>query len=106
MEILDRTDFSRGWVPDSDATGGPKNALLRADNLVLEQGTPVLRPPARKIAFLPDADVHSLYTAVLNGTRYRFAGAGNNVSVNGSNLTGVDGSGDVAFGSAFGQVLF
>lgn len=106
MEILDRTDFSRGWVPDSDATGGPKNALLRADNLVLEQGTPVLRPPARKIAFLPDADVHSLYTAVLNGTRYRFAGAGNNVSVNGSNVTGVDGSGDVAFGSAFGQVLF
>ena len=105
MEMLARSDFSRGWVPDADASGAPKNALLRADNLVLEQGTPVLRQPAKKIVFLSDPDVHSLWTSLIGGTRYRIVGAGNNVYVNGAVLTSVDGSGDLTVGQAFGQIL-
>jgi hypothetical protein len=105
-DLLARSSFALGWRPDLDAVGAPPNALLRMDNLVLEGATPVLRPPARKIAFYADLDVHSLFTSILSGTRYRLVGAGDTIYINGSPLvTSVDGSNDVAFGSAFGQIL-
>ncbi len=54
-----------------------------------------------------DTDVHSLFTAYLSGTRYRMAGANNNVYANSVSL-GLDlaGSGDIVFGSAMGQIFF
>jgi hypothetical protein len=108
MGVLDRRDFSGGWQPDADPIGGPATALLRADNLILdERGALTLRPGATKIndVALADHDVHSLFTAMLSGTRYRMVGAGNEVYANGGALTGVSGSGDVAFGSGFGDIL-
>lgn len=110
MGFTGRNDFSGGWQPDVDAAGALPNVLLRADNLVLDElGVVALR---RDRAFLfnlgPTLDVHSLYTEVLNGTKYRFAGADNVIYVDGG-VTGrvdsVGGRGDVAFGGHQGQVL-
>src|SRR6266487_4197016 len=108
MELLERTDFSGGWVPDAEAATAPKNGLLRMDNTTLEGGrTPVLRLGSSKLATYADLDIHSLHTAILAGTRYRLVGAGSTVYSNGSSIaTGLAGSGDIAFGSCLGQVLF
>ena len=54
-----------------------------------------------------DSDVHSLYTATINGSRYRMAGAADSVYANSSLIwAGSAGSGDIAFGSHQGQILF
>ena len=102
-------DVSRGWVPNADAVGAPANALLRMDNCVHdEQGVLALRRGSAHVTSVlgADIDVHSLYTATLNGTRYRMAGAQDTIYANESAIvTGVAGSGDIAFGSALGQVL-
>lgn len=110
MTVLARSDYTRGWVPDADALKAPENALLRADNLILDElGLPSLRYGSAKInqAAFADPDVHSLATFVLNGSRLRMAGATDAVYANGTSiLSSVSGSGDVAFGSYAGQVLF
>jgi hypothetical protein len=109
MDIF-RRDFSRGWLPSADAVNCPKNALLRMDNCVLDElGIVSLRKGSAKInsVALTDTDIHSLFTAILNGTRYRMAGAGADIYANGSSLSQtMAGSGDVAFGSAMGQIFF
>src|SRR3990172_7141021 len=98
-------------MPDADPTGAPADALLRGDNLVLDElGTLALRSGSAKInaAAYADLDIHSLATFVLNGTRYRMAGAGNSVYANGVAVeTSLAGSGgDIAFGSHLGQMFF
>ncbi len=107
---ISRRDFSRGWLPSADAVNCPKNALLRMDNCVLDElGIVSLRKGSAKInsVALTDTDIHSLFTAILNGTRYRMAGAGADIYANGSSLSQtMAGSGDVAFGSAMGQIFF
>lgn len=110
MGLLQRSTFDRGWMPNADAVKAPANALLRMDNCVLdERGAVALRRGSAKLnanAF-SDLDIHSLYTAVLNGTRYRMAGATNAVYANGTSVaTGFGGSNDIAFGSHLGQILF
>lgn len=111
MDILARRSFARGWSPDVDAVNAPKDALLRADNLTLdEMGIVAGRSGAAFInsaGALPETDVLSLYTAVLNGTRYRLAGAGNAVyAPNGASLGAVfAGAGEIVFGSHRGQIL-
>lgn len=110
MGTLTRTSFDRGWVPSADAVHAPDGALLRMDNFVLdERGVVSLRKGSSKIngSAFADTDVHSLYTAVLSGTRYRMAGATNAVYANGSSIkSGLAGSNDVAFGSYLGQIVF
>src|SRR6266487_180318 len=98
MELLERRDFRGGWQPDCDAAGAPVTGLLRFDNLVLDQGIPTLRLGSSKLATYSDLDIHSLFTAVLAGTKYRLVGAGNTVYSNGSSIaTSMAGSGDIAF---------
>lgn len=111
MGLLARNTFARGWVPDSDRVNGPADGLLRMDNLVLDElGVVALRAGSAKVNGSPlaDLDVHSLATFVLNGTRYRMAGAGQAVYANGSSIASGLGSasGDTAFGSHLGQILF
>jgi len=110
MAVLARQDFSAGWMPDADATNAPPNALLRGDNLILDElGILAVRQGSTKInsVALGDIDVHSLYTAVISGTRYRFSGAAANVYSNGVTLgVTMASSGDVIFGSYMGQVFF
>lgn len=104
--LLERTSFAQGWVPDADALQAPANGLLRADNCVLDElGIIGLRQGSLTLNAY-GGDVHSLYTAVLNATRYRFVGVVDNVFVNTGFLSAMSGAGDVSFGSHRGQVLF
>lgn len=110
MGFTARRDFSLGWCPDCDALNAPPNALLRADNLVLdERGVQSLRRGTAKInsVALADLQVHSLYTTVVNGTRYRMTGAGDSVYANGTSIvSGMTGTGDIPFSFQLGQILF
>lgn len=111
MEHSQRT-FDLGWMPDADAINAPPNALLRADNLTLDElGIVSLRQGATKVnAGLPlsELDIHSLFTIFRNGSRVRYAGAGNKVFRQSTLDIGVTmtGSGDISFGSNLGQVFF
>jgi hypothetical protein len=107
--MLQRSSFARGWMPDADAVNAPVDGLLRMDNLTLDElGVVAVRPGSAKLyGPLADLDVHSLFTGILSGSRYRMAGAGSTVYANGSSLsTGIAGSGDIQFGSHLGQILF
>src|ERR1041385_8797400 len=106
MAFFPRTAVSRGWLPDADASNAPPDAVLRADNLTLDElGVLAVRQGSAIAATLNDLDVHSLYTEVLNSTRYRMAAAGDTVYANGSAIqTRMLGAGlDVAFGGHLGQ---
>jgi hypothetical protein len=98
-------------VPDADPVNGPREALLRADNLVLnEESVPSLRLGSSKInaSAFTDTDVASLYTFVIEGTKYRLAGCGSKVYLNGTEISPVTtftGSGDIQFGSHMGHGL-
>lgn len=110
MGILQRSDFSHGWMPSADAFNAPKNALLRMDNCVLDElGVVSLRQGSVKLnsSAFADTDVHSLFTITLNGARCRFCGASNKVYLNGvSTGTAFAGSGDIAFGAHMGQTIY
>ncbi len=173
MGQFQRNDFSLGWSPSADAFNAPKNALLRMDNLVLDEiGAVALRHGSAKLSataftrtyaafdytssfesayfasvsglsnhtsdfentYMPasmailnpanhnyawevtggyisdtlatDTDVHSLYTALLNGTTYRMSGVTDAVYTNTAILSNIAGSGDIAFGAHQGHILF
>lgn len=109
MKDMRRKDFSRGWMPSADAVNAPQNALLRADNLILDElGILSLRLGSTKIyGPFGGSDVDSVYTAVISGTRYRMNNASTDLIKNGSVLQSgaFAGSGDVAFGSYMGQIF-
>lgn len=109
MGTLERQEFGAGWQPDQDAVNAPPNALLRADNLILDiRGVPSLRGGSAVIgSAFADTDVHSLHTSYLSGTRYRMAGATDKVYANGAAITGaLNGSGIIPFASFLGQIFF
>lgn len=98
-----------GWNPSADANNAPQGALLRADNLQLDElGALALRKGSAKVNADPytDLDVHSLGSFNLGGTRYRMAAAAADVYANGVSLgLTMAGSGDVAMHSHLGQVF-
>jgi hypothetical protein len=104
--------FARGWMPDADAVNAPADALLRADNLILDElGVLALRQGSAKINIdvAPQLDVHSLFTIIRNGTRLQYAAGGGEIYRNGNvNILGgtMAGTGDVSFGSYLGQTFF
>lgn len=110
MGLIVRKDYSGGWYPSADSVNCPPNVFLRADNLIWDEtGIPSLRPGSAKINSVAFADtsIHSLHSALIGGTKYRFAGANNAVYMNGTSTgTTFAGSGDIAFGSHMGQVLY
>jgi hypothetical protein len=105
-----RRTFGRGWCPDCDAVNAPPDALLRMDNLTLdEEGAVSLRLGADLLhAAYADLSVVNVATFVLNGTRYRLAAAGTSVYANHSAIaSGFSTSpGDVPFESFLGQIFF
>jgi len=112
---LHRNDFSRGWLPDSDAANAPANALLRADNCTLdEDGVLKVRQGSAKLysQFTTPANVDAIYSTKLAGTTYVLAQDDDtddgtcDVYSNGSSLSlALGGSGDLSFGSHMGQIL-
>ena len=108
MGLMVRKDFSRGWVPSADSVNCPENGLLRMDNCVLDElGVVSLRLGSTRAVAVADTDIHSLYTAVLGGTKYRMIGAGNTLAANTTVLaaSGAGTSGDMAFTSWLGQIF-
>lgn len=110
MELKRRT-FELGWTPDFDSINAPPNALLRADNLELdEKGALVLRQGVTKLngTALSETDVHSLFTVVRDGVKIRYGAADDQVYRNAVTPIGVTmaGDGDVPFGSHMGQTFF
>jgi hypothetical protein len=107
-----RREFDAGWTPDADAVNAPPNALLRADNLTLDElGVVSLRQGSDQVntgAPLSELDVHSLFTIFRDGLRVRYAGAGDSVFRQAVTpmVSGMTGTGDIAFGSNLGQVFF
>ncbi len=116
-----RNNFSGGWQPDSDAINCPDNAVLRMDNLVLdEEGILALRTGSNLLTADLGANVHSLFTTELSGTRYRMIGVDDKVMVKIGNspahdfiapvdlVTSIAGGDtlDMNFGSHMGQIFF
>jgi hypothetical protein len=108
MNSISRKDFSGGWKPSSDAVNCPKNALLRMDNLVLDdRGIIALRKGISAAISAPGTSISNLFTANLNGTRYRMSSAGSFVYANGVSVGAIiPGTGDIQFGSAIDQIFF
>jgi hypothetical protein len=110
MGQIQRHDFSEGWNPSADAFNAPKNSLLRADNLMLdERGALALRQGSQKVnsSALATLDCHSLFTTTVSGSRYRMTGATDAIYANSTSIaSGVAGSGDISFGAHMGQILF
>lgn len=107
-ELAKRT-YDGGWSPDSDAVNAMPGALLRADNIIHDElGVIALRQGSAKINStpLPDIDVHSLFTVVRAGTRYRYAGAGAGVYRDTNLIATMGGTNDTHFGSYLGQTFF
>jgi hypothetical protein len=108
MNSISRKDYSGGWKPSSDAVNCPKNAVLRMDNLVLDdRGILSLRKGISTAISAPGASISNLFTANLNGTKYRMVASGSGVYANGATTGAViPGSGDIQFGSAIDQIFF
>src|SRR6185436_7284696 len=107
MTVLDRKSFARGWCPDCDAVNAPIDALLRMDNLILdERGVPSLRKGSTLLS-TGGGDAHSLYTTYLSDVRFRMVGSGTTVYANGASIATTFGAGaDISFGSYFGNIFF
>lgn len=108
MSLVTRPRFERGWMPDADPVGCPDDALPRMDNCVLDElGVVALRRGADVLSTPAAEDVHSLYTAVLDGVRLRFSAAVNTVYSNAVAIaSGFTGTDDVSFGGMLGQIFF
>lgn len=120
MPNLHRRDYKDWWFPNADQTTAPGTALLRADNLVPDEGMPSLRRGSTKInttavvggSSIPESpqQINTLFTANLGGTRIRLAGA-NDGRVHKIETTPqpldafFTGSGDYAMGAAMGRIL-
>lgn len=108
VQNLFRRGGNLGWLPDADSVNAPEGALLRADNIILDElGALALRKGSSKIYdSMADADIHTINTFLLTGFdesaegTYRLSGQGSKLYKNGVD-TGVefDGSGDFAMGS-------
>lgn len=114
MPNLFRSTYPLWWVPNFDTATCPPEGLLRADNLVPDEGMPRLRLGSTKLnttAIGSPSQITSLFTAKLDGTRVRVAGADNGkvyvVSTTPSLLDTptFDGSGDIIMGAAMGRIL-
>jgi hypothetical protein len=118
MEVIDRRDFSLGWQPGLDSLNGDPRSLLRADNLVQdEEGILSTRFGYTSMTTLATGEpIHTFMTAVLDGQRFRFAGAGDDFWVSfpglGGGFTRRDQlvpqttDPDIAMGTGFNQVFY
>ena len=103
--------FGKGWTPDADSINADPSALLRADNLTLDelgaltlrQGMTCVNPDDP----LTETDINALFSVIIDGTKVRYAAAGDQVYRNSTAPLGptFDGTGDVSFGSHLGRVL-
>lgn len=110
MTLLTRSSFARGWVPDVDAVNAPADALLRMDNLTLDEAGAVSLRLGSDVLNAPyvDPSIVNVQSFVLNGVRYRMAAAGNRVYANhAAIISGIAaGPGEIPFESYLGRIFF
>jgi hypothetical protein len=101
--------FGLGWYPDADAENAPAGALLRADNLVLDEigALSVRRGSSKLDDELAGGAAHTVRSMYIEDTLNRFAGVGDKLYKNGvdSGFT-FAGSGDIAIGTDAYQAFF
>lgn len=117
MGLIHREGWVVGWDPSADLVKGPKQCLLRSDNLVhdehgilgLRQGSATLNPNDNNGVPVPmnsnTSGVHSLYTVAITNKRFRCAGSDNIAYRNFNQFATLGGTGDMAFGSFQGHIL-
>jgi len=104
-----RTTSGWRWHPDADSVNAPDGVLLHATNTIPDAtGARVLRRGSRDIyTGFADLNVNALYSPILQGTKYRFAGVDDQVYRDGMSFgTAFDGSGDISFGDDAYQAFF
>lgn len=109
MNLLE-SDFSRGWVPSADSINAPPNSLLRADNMVLDEigALTLRRGSTRVLAISGGGDARSIFTARINGGRYRCVQVGDKVYVNGVEFPALqfdNATSDVRYASWLGWIF-
>ena len=106
-DSLQFNDFSAGWCPSDDPIKGRRNALMKLDNLELDQnGAMTLIGGTNKVGTFYNADIHTLYSAMIGGLRVDYAAAVDSVVYrSGTALTGTGSAARAAFSTAFKYTL-
>lgn len=96
-------DFSGGWQPSNDDRNGPRNALLKMDNLELDKnGALSLGGGTTVLGNAYGASVHSLFSNNVGATRHVYAAdVSGNLFRDGISI----GSGGDALNAAFSQAF-
>lgn len=114
MGFLLKRDFTLGWQPSVDQKSGPPTALLRMDNLTLdEQGILSLRQGSTVISGATPlgTEVRVLFTTTIDAQRIRYAQvdggvwASVDVGVYSQIMGAFPGEGDISFAAQLGQVF-
>lgn len=110
MSQILRESYPLGWDPSQDEYNGDPRALLRADNITLDdKGVLALRSGSSRVwaAGGSELDVHSLFACLIDYTRYRVAGIDNSVYVNGARRQeSMAGTGQIFFGTDKKQIFW
>lgn len=100
-------DFSQGWCPSDNPTGGRPNGLLAMENLNLTENGALSINSGTYLLTVPESEPHTLFTRVLGGAKRRYYG-----SVNGrvyrdltTSILSGGSSTRAAFGVAYNYVL-
>lgn len=112
---LTKTNWPAGWNPSADPVNGDPNSLQRMDNLQWdEQGVLTLVRGLQQINTAPFSSyVNNIYSKIINGHEVLWVGLGFNGALVQRSILGnfndavtvVNGSDQVAFGDALGNVL-
>lgn len=114
MPLLLKRDFSLGWQPGVDQRNGPPSALLRMDNLVVDQQGIISLRQGSSLISGPTAlgnDIRVLFTTTINEQRIRYAQvddgvfASVDVGVYNQIQSNYPGTGDISFADQLGQVF-
>ena len=113
MANLTRRQWSKGWMPNMDQFNGDREALVRMDNLMLDEtGVLSLSRGSYQYPAGMAGQIHTMYSKFIDSTKFRFVGLTNG-EVNGGTEAGgyyfsmtLTGSQKVAaFGSANGHII-
>lgn len=114
MAEIFRSDFSSGYCPSDDEANGRQNALLRMENLWLDdKGSIELVRGTTKINSSPftSGSPTGIYSKIINGVKQRYANDNGTVKRSSTNFGGATtvlsggNSQHTAFGNGFGQVF-
>lgn len=107
MPNIYNRDFSAGWKPSVNESNAPPNALLRGDNVELEdQGILSLRQGLDVVTSQPYGNIDVVHNAELNGSSVILSATDTAAYADGTGLGfALDGTDDPAIGTVDGHAL-